>query len=147
MVTLDARHVLHKKKHIPKVCRQSRMIAILKPGKDASIPKSYKPISLLCQTYKLYKRLILNRITPTVESRLIKEKACFRHDKSCTNQLLYLTQHIEDGYQNRMITGAAFVDLSAAYDTINHRILIHKIFNTIRDSPLCRVIQNMYVVK
>ena len=30
-----------------------------------------------------------------------------------------------------MITGAAFVDLSAAYDTVNHR-----------DSPLCRVIQN-----
>ena len=42
-----------------------------------------------------------------------------------------------------MITGAAFVDLSAAYDTVNHRILIHEIFNTTRDTPLCRVIQNM----
>ena len=34
-------------KKIPKVWRQSRIIAILKPGKDASIPKSYRPISLL----------------------------------------------------------------------------------------------------
>ena len=42
-----------------------------------------------------------------------------------------------------MITGPAFVDLSAAYDTVNHRILIQKIFNTAWDSPLCRVIQNM----
>ena len=42
-----------------------------------------------------------------------------------------------------MITGAAFVDLSAAYDIVTHRILIQKIFNTTRDSPLCRVIQNM----
>ena len=42
-----------------------------------------------------------------------------------------------------MITGAVFVDLSAAYDTVNHRILIQKIFNTTRDSPPCRVIQNM----
>ena len=45
-------------------------------------------------------------------------------------------------YQNRMITGGAFVDLSAAYDTVNHRILIQIIFNTRRDRPLCGVIQN-----
>ena len=57
---------------IPKVWRQSRIIVILKPGKDTPIPKSYRPISLLCHTYKLYERLILNRITPTVESHLIK---------------------------------------------------------------------------
>ena len=42
-----------------------------------------------------------------------------------------------------MITGAAFVDLSAAYDTVNHRILIQKLYNTTQDSQLCRVIQNM----
>ena len=42
-----------------------------------------------------------------------------------------------------MITGAAFVDLSAAYDTVNHRILIQKIYNTTQDNHLCRVFQNM----
>ena len=42
-----------------------------------------------------------------------------------------------------MITGAAFVDLSAAYDTVNHTILIHKLYNTTQDSQLCRVFQNM----
>ena len=100
-------------------------------------------ISILCHTYKLYERLILNRITPTVESHLNKGQAGFRPGKSCTSQFLNLTQHIKDGYQNRMITGAAFVNLSAGCGTFNHRILIHKIFNTTRDSPLCRVIQNM----
>ena len=35
----------------------------------------------LCLTYKLYERLILNRITPTVESYLIKEQAGFRPGK------------------------------------------------------------------
>ena len=128
---------------IPKVWGQSRIIAILKPGKYASIPKSYRPISLLCHTYKLYERLILDRIIPTVESHQIKEKADFRPGKSCTSKLLNLTQHIEDDYQNPMITGAVCVDLSEAYDTVNHKILIQKIFNTRRDSPLCRVIQNM----
>ena len=128
---------------IPKPWRQSRIIAILKPGKDASIPKGYRPISLLCHSYKLYERHILNRISPTVYSRLIKEQSGFRPGKSCTGQLLNLTQYIKDSYQNRMIVGATFVELSAAYDTVNHWIVIHKKFNTTRDNPLCRVIQNM----
>ena len=87
--------------------------------------------------------MILNRIAPVVEQRLIKEQAGFRTGKSCTIQLLNLTQHIEDGYQRGMITGAAFVYLSAAYDTVNHIILIQKFYNITQDSPLCRVIQSM----
>ena len=109
-----------------------------KPGKDSTTPKNYRPISLLCHTYKLYERLILNRIAPTIEEHLIKEQAGFRPGKSCTSQLLNLTQHIEHGYQLGKITGTAFVDLSAAYDTVNH-----KLYNTTQDSELCRVIQNV----
>ena len=91
----------------------------------------------------MYERLILNRIAPSVDRHLIKEQAGFRPGKSCCNQLLNLTQHIEDGYQRGMITGAAFVDLSAAYDTVNHILLIWKLYDFTEDSPLCRVIQNM----
>ena len=120
-----------------------KIIAILKSGKDSAIPKNYRPISLLCHTYKLYERLILNRVSPLLEPHLIKEQAGFRSGKSCTSQLLNLTQHIEDGAQRGMITGAAFGDLSAAYDTVNHRILIQKLYNTTQDSQLCRVFQNM----
>ena len=128
---------------IPTIWRQSKIIAILKPGKDSSIPKNYRPISLLCHTYKLYERMILNRIAPAIEQHLIKEQAGFRSGKSCTSQLLNLTQHIEDGYEEGMITGTAFVDLSAAYATVNHRLLIQKLYNTTLDSQLCRVIQNL----
>ena len=59
--------------------------------------------------------MILNRVTPLLEQHLIKE------------QLLNLTQHIEDGYQRGMITGET-------YDTVNHRILIQKLYNQWWDS-------------
>ena len=85
----------------------------------------------------------MNLIAPVVEQRIIKEQAGFRTGKSCTSQLLNLIQHIEDGYQRGMITSATFVDLSDAYDTVNHIILIQKLYNITQDSPLCRVIQNM----
>ena len=125
-----------KENKIPKIWRQSKIIAILKPGKDSAIPKNYRPISLLSHTYKLYERLILNRVSPLLEQHLIKEQAGFRPGKSCTSQLLNLTQYIKDGYQRGMITGAA-------YDTVNYRILIQKLYNTTQDSQLCRVFQNM----
>ena len=112
-------NVCFTENRIPKVWRQSKIIALLKPGKDSAIPKSHIPISLLCHMYKL---------SP---------------GKSCCSQLLNLTQHIEDGYQRGMITGAAFVDLSAAFDTVNHRLLLRKLYYFTDDSPLCRVIQNM----
>ena len=111
---------------------------LIKPGRLRD-SEELQTIPLLCHTYKLYKRMLLNRIAPVVKQRLIKEQAGFRTGKSCTSQLLNLTQHIEDGYQRGMITGVAFVDLSAAYDTVNHRILIQKT----QDSLQCRVIQNM----
>ena len=128
---------------IPTIWRKSKIIAILKPRKDSATPKNYRPISLLCHTYKLYERLILNRIAPTIEEHLSKEHAGFRPGKSCTSHLLNLTQHIEDGYQVGKITGTAFVDLSAAYDTVNHILLIQKLYNTTQDSEHCRVIQNL----
>ena len=88
-------------------------MALLKPGKDSSIPKSYRPISLLSQTFKLFERLLLNRIGPVVDKLLILEQAGFRPGKSTTSQVLNLTQHIEDGFEEGKVTGCVFVDLSA----------------------------------
>ena len=50
--------------------------------------------------------------------------------------MLNLTQHIEDGFEKRLVTGAVFVDLSAAYDTVNHRILMTKIYQITDDKAM-----------
>ena len=50
---------------------KSKIMAILKPGKDSATPKKYRSISLLGHTYKLCQRLILSRIAPTIEEHLI----------------------------------------------------------------------------
>lgn len=115
-------------RNIPKIWRKTRIIALLKPGKDPAYAKSIRPISLLCHLYKLFERLILNRLGLAVEPASIPQQAGFRPGKSTTSQLLNLTQHIEDGFQKGLVTGAVFVDLSAAYDTVNHRLLLKKNF-------------------
>ena len=66
---------------IPTIWRKSKIIAIFKPWKDSATPKSDWPISLMCHTYTLYERLILNRIAPTIEEHIIEEQAGFRPGK------------------------------------------------------------------
>jgi hypothetical protein len=54
---------------------------------------------------------------------------------------LHLTQHIEDGFETKKITGAVFVDLSATYDTINLRKLKRKVYELTLDLKFTRIIK------
>lgn len=83
--------------------------------------------------YKLFERVIMNRINTTIDANIIQEQAGFRAGKSCTSQFLNITQHIENGFEEKMITGAVFIDLSAAYDTVNLGILRRKIYEMTKD--------------
>lgn len=125
---------------LPKIWKKSWIVALLKLGKDPSIPKSFWPISLLCHTYKLFECLTLNRIAPTIDKQIIPEQAGFHHGKS-TSQLLNLTQHIEDSFKWGQITGAVFVDLSAAHDMVNHRCLLYIILEINKDARLLSLLK------
>ena len=108
---LDMLNDCLKQQQIPNVRRKAKVVALLKPGKDPDRPKSYRPIALLCSLYKLLERMILTRLQCNIEHRLNPQQAGFRPGKSCCSQVLNLTQHIEDGFELRQITGAAFIDL------------------------------------
>ena len=73
---------------------------------------------------------------------LIPEHAGIRPGKCCTAQVLNLTQHIEDGFETGTITGIVLVDLSAAYDTVNHRRLLEKVYNMTREYRLMTLLEN-----
>ena len=135
--------MLNDSQHIPNEWRKAKVVALLKPGKDPESPKSYWPIALLCSLYKLLERMILTRLQCKIEHKLIPQQACFRPGKSCCSQVLNLTQHIEDGFELGQITGAAFIDLTAAYDTINHRRLLAKLVMLTDDVQLTKFIRTM----
>ena len=122
-------------KKFPKLWRKSNVTVILKPRKYSSLPKRYRPISLLCHTYTYtFERMIRNRLNPITEHTIIREQAGFGAVKSCTSQLMNLTQYIEDGYKKRLTTDTVFVDLSAAYYTLNHRLQRTKLYGMTEDA-------------
>lgn len=111
---------------LPDVFKRSKVIAILKPGKSPDEASSYRPISLLSVSFKLLERLLYNRIYRAANSAIPPEQAGFREGRSCADQVLALSSYIEAGFQKGLKTFVAFVDLSAAYDTVWIDGLLHK---------------------
>lgn len=52
------------------------------------------------------------------------EQSGFRHGKNCKAHILYLTQRIEDSCEMHRKLGVAFANLTAAYDTVHHHLLL-----------------------
>ena len=129
--------------HIPTEFRKAKVIAILKPGKPADAASSYRPISLLSVTYKLLERLIYQRIRTSVENMLPREQAGFREGRNCCDQVLALSTNIEAGFQRHQKTGVAFVDLTAAYDTVWKDGLLYKLYNAIPCGHVVKLIESM----
>ncbi|CAB3238946.1 unnamed protein product [Arctia plantaginis] len=118
---------------IPKLWRRAKVVAILMPGKCPSDPKSYHPISLLCYSFKLFGRMLLNCFTPVLESSLIPEQAGCLPGKSCTKQTLNLVQYIEEASKPKKSPVSYLWALTAAFDTVKIRRLLmklHEITNT-----------------
>ena len=118
-------------------------IAIPKPTKPVGDPKSYRPISLLCVPYKILKRLIYARVEPLIDPLLPKEQAGFRREKSTVDQVILLTQNIEDSFEAKKKAGAAFVNLTAAYDTVWHRGLTCKLLRLLPDKHMVKMIMEL----
>ena len=121
---------------LPKIWRKANIIAMLKPSKDAKVPKSYRLISLLCVPFKNLERMILSRITPYAEKCLPDFQAGFRAGRSTIDQVLQLCSIIEDGFQLKQKTALALFDLTAAYNTVWHQNLRLKLLRTIPDKHL-----------
>ena len=115
------------------------MVAIPKPAK----PVGYRPISLLCVPYKILKRLIYARVEPLIDPLLPKEQAGFRRGKSTVDQVVLLTQNIEDAFEAKKKAGAVFIDLAAAYDTVWHHGLTCKLLRLLPDRLMVKMIMEL----
>ena len=115
--------------YYPSVWKHARVISILKPGKDPTLPSSYRPISLLDTVGKLFEKILLARILREVNDRgLIRdEQFGFRPKLSTTLQLARLVERVMRNFDEKRLTGAVFLDVAKAFDSVWIEGLLYKL--------------------
>ena len=105
---------------MPEVWKEATILPIHKKGKDKGKATSYRPISLTSCVGKLMERLINNRLTWHLESKghINAEQAAFRQNRSTEDQITYISQAIEDSFQDKKHTLAVWIDLEKAFDKV-----------------------------
>ena len=128
---------------IPKIWKRALVVSIPKPEKPVGYPKSYRSIIQFCVSNKILKRLIYARVEPLIDPLLPKEQAGFRRGNSTVDQVVLLTQNINDTFEVKKKASAVFVDLTAAYDTVWHRGLTCKLLRLLPDKHMVKMIMEL----
>ena len=105
---------------VPQVWKEANMIPIHKKGKSKDNVKNYRFISLTSCVGKVMERLINSRLTWYLEENqlLDSNQAGFRQHRSTEDQIAYIAQKIEDGFQSKKHTLAVWVDMEKAFDRV-----------------------------
>jgi hypothetical protein len=105
------------------------VISILKPGKDPTVPSSYRPISLLETVGKLFEKILLARVLREVNERglLHDEQFGFRPRHSTTLQLACLVERVNRNFHEMRLTGVVFLDVAEAFDIVWVKGLLYKL--------------------
>ena len=117
---------------VPQEWKKAILIPIHKPGKPKNSPSSYRPISLTSCLCKLLERILNSRLMWFMEKerKFNDEQAGFRPCRSTEDQVTYLTQLIEEGFQAKKQTVVVWVDLEKAFDRVWTKGLLLKLLKT-----------------
>ena len=113
----------------PTAWKHARLISILKPGKDSSLPSSYRPISLLGTIGKLFENILLARILHELSVRglMRDEHFGFRPRHSTSMKLARLVEKITRNFAEKRLTCAVFLNVAKAFDIVWIYGLLYKL--------------------
>ncbi|XGW11057.1 hypothetical protein V3C99_012506 [Haemonchus contortus] len=113
---------------VPTSWKTSKTVLLYKKGDPDDIG-NYRPICLLSVIYKLFTRVILNRIGRLLEEGQPCEQAGFRRGFSTIDHIHTLTRLIEVWREYKMPLCLTFIDLKKAFDTYETEALIEALGN------------------
>ena len=98
-------------------------------SKSKTDVKNYRPISVLPVLSKVFEKVFYSRLYAHFVSRnlLSQNQYGFQAGKNTEHALLKFTGDIIDGFDRGKVTVATFMDLSKAFDCVNHEILLAKL--------------------
>ena len=115
--------------NVPYLWKQGLIKPMFKSGKPRNDIKSYRPITLTSVVGKLAERLVYDRLMHwlTENSALSPIQAGFRRGRNTCEQITILVDAMVNNHTKGRRSVFLSFDFTAAFDRINHRILLSKL--------------------
>ena len=114
--------------YFPNKLKIEKVIPVYKLGLTNQ-PGNYRPISLLPSMFKIFKRLILNRLVSFFQRNriLIPTQFGFRHNHSALYPILDMMTECYDNIHHKRFSTLLFLDIEKAFDSVCHKKIAEKI--------------------
>ncbi|KAH7709040.1 reverse transcriptase [Aphelenchoides avenae] len=132
-----------KAKQIPLKWKESRTVLLFKKG-DPEDLKNYRPICLLPVMYKLFTKVILNRITGQLDAAQPNEQAGFRSGFCTFDHMQVMNQLQEKAREKNLKLYLIFIDYEKAFDSIEINAVLNAIQKQGVQQQYVDVLENVY---
>ena len=114
----------------PDTLKIAKCIPLFKKGKTDD-PSNYRPISILCSINKIFEKLLYKRLYKYFSKFkiLYEYQYGFRQNHSTIQALIEITDYLKSSIDNKEHVCGIFLDLTKAFDTVDHQILLYKLNN------------------